>query len=296
LEAGAVVEGILQRGHGGRLMFGAANPIAVAAGRPARGSVALRGLAVQSHVIGALLMRELHTRFGRDNIGYIWAIFEPGLLAFAVTILHMAAGSRTGFDMDPIPFWVVGYTPFCMFRFMVLRAEAAIESNRTLLYHRMVTITDLMIARNLLEFASAAMAMVILVGFAWLCGVGNLPDRPILMFAGMAQLWFLSFGLSLIVAAASENSTVVQRIVHPATYVSLPLSGAFFLLKWIPHPWRDYLAWSPLISPFEQIREGQFAMFDSDYVYPEYVIGWSLVLTILGLFAIRITRRRMHLE
>lgn len=260
------------------------------------GVQAARGLAVQTHVIGALLMRELHTRFGRDNIGYLWAIFEPGLLALAVTVMHLAASSRTGFGMDPIPFWVVGYTPFCMFRFMVLRAEAAIESNRTLLYHRMVTITDLMIARNLLEFASAAMAMTILVGFAWLCGVGNLPDRPMLMFAGMAQLWFLSFGMSLIVAAGAENSTVVQRIVHPATYVSLPLSGAFFLLKWIPHPWREYLAWSPLISPFEQIREGQFAVFDSNYVYPEYVIGWSLVLTILGLFAIRITRRRMHLE
>jgi len=279
-----------------RLMFGSGQQIAVTAGRPRRDSAAMRGLAVQTHVVGALLMRELHTRFGRDNIGYLWAVFEPGLLALAVTVMHLAASSRTGFGLDPIPFWVVGYTPFCMFRFMVLRAEAAIESNRTLLYHRMVTITDLLIARNLLEFASAVMAKAILVGFAWLCGMGNLPDRPILMMAGLAQLWWLSFGISLVVAAASENSTVVQRIIHPATYVSLPLSGAFFLLKWIPHPWRDYLAWSPLISPFEQIREGQFATFDSAYVDPAYVIGWSLVLTILGLFAIRITRRRMHLD
>jgi capsular polysaccharide transport system permease protein len=235
-------------------MFGPGHHLAPAAGRPQRDRTTTRGLAVQTHVVGALLMRELHTRFGRDNIGYLWAVFEPGLLALAVTVMHLAASSRTGFGLDPIPFWVVGYTPFCMFRFMVLRAEAAIESNRTLLYHRMVTITDLLIARNLLEFASAVMAMTILVGFAWLCGMGNLPDRPILMMAGLAQLWFLSFGLSLVVAAASENSTVVQRIIHPATYVSLPLSGAFFVMKWIPHPWREYLAWSPLISPFEQIR------------------------------------------
>lgn len=266
------------------------------ASRPTRDHPILRGLAIQSHVIGALLMRELHTRFGRDNIGYVWAIFEPGLLAFAVTILHIAAGSRTGLGLDPVPFWVVGYTPFCMFRFMVLRGEAAIESNRTLLYHRMVTIADLMIARNLLELASAVMAMVILLGFAWLAGLGNLPDRPILMMAGMAQLWFFSFGLSLLVAAGSEFSTVVQRVIHPATYVTLPLSGAFFLLKWIPHPWREYLAWSPLISPFEQIREGQFASFNSDYVFPAYVLGWSMVLTVIGLVAIRIARRRMHLE
>jgi capsular polysaccharide transport system permease protein len=35
-----------------------------------------RALDVQRRVIGALIMRELHTRFGRDNIGYAW-IFVP---------------------------------------------------------------------------------------------------------------------------------------------------------------------------------------------------------------------------
>ena len=264
---------------------------------PKHGRVGLAGCAaVQINVIGALLLRELHTRFGRDNIGYLWAVMEPGLLAAAVTVMHVASASRTGFGLAPVPFWVVGYTPFCMFRFMVLRSEAAIESNRTLLYHRMVTIMDMAIARNLLEFASAAMALVILLGFAWLCGLGNLPDRPILMFSGMGQLWLLSFGLSLVVTAAADNSTVVQRIVHPATYVCLPLSGAFFLLKWVPHPVRDYLAWSPLMSPFEEIREGQFASLDSHYIDRTYVLTWAFVLILVGTVAIRITRRRMHLE
>ena len=277
-------------------MLGAGQEVeTTAAGPTGRGSIG-RGFAVQSHVIGALLMRELHTRFGRDNIGYLWAVFEPGLLAVAVTIMHVAASSRTGFGMDPIPFWVVGYTPFCMFRAMVLRAEAAIESNRTLLYHRMVTITDLLLARGLLEFASTAVAMAILLGFTWLCGMGNLPDRPLLLLAGMAQLWWLSFAISLLVAAGAEYSTVVQRITHPATYICLPLSGAFFLLKWLPRSARDVLVWSPLVSPFEQMREGQFAVLDSAYIFPGYVVGWSLALTVLGLFAIRVTRRRMHLE
>ncbi len=257
---------------------------------------ALDGVAVQSRVVGALLMRELHTRFGRDNIGYIWAIAEPGLLAVAVTILHIASSSRTGFGLDPVPFWVVGYTPFCMFRFMVLRAEAAIESNKTLLYHRMVTLTDIALARNLLELASAVMALVILVGFAWLCGLGNLPDRPLLMMSGLGQLWLFSFGVSLLVTAGAETSTIVQRVVHPATYVCLPLSGAFFLLKWVPHPVRDYLAWSPLMSPFEEIRMGQFGTLESAYVDRPYVLGWALALTLLGLISMRITRRRMHLE
>lgn len=255
-----------------------------------------RGLSIQISVIGALLMRELHTRFGRDNVGYLWVVLEPGLLAVAVTIMHVAASSRTGFDLDPIPFWVVGYTPFCMFRSIVLRSDVAIESNRTLLYHRMVTVMDLLIARGALEFASTIMALAILLGFAWLLDLGNLPDRPLLMLAGLAQLWWFSFGLSLVVAAAAERSSIVPRFVHPAVYISLPLSGAFFLVKWMPYSLREYLVWSPLVSPFEQIREGQFAVFDSAYVYPEYVIGCSMVLTVAGMLSLSIVRRKMHFD
>lgn len=258
--------------------------------------VLFQGLSIQFRVIGALLLRELHTRFGRDNVGYLWVVLEPGLLAVAVTLIHVAMASRTGFGLDPVPFWIAGYTPFCMWRGIVLRADVAIESNRTLLYHRMVTIPDLLLARGILEFASTIMALAIMLGFAWLVDVGNLPDRPILMLAGLGQLWWLSFGVSLVVAAASESSSVVPKFVHPAVYLSLPVSGAFFLMKWLPYSIRGYLAWSPLISPFEQIREGQFALFDSNYVNPAYVIGWSLVLTLIGLVAINVTRRRMHLE
>ena len=43
-----------------------------------------RGLSVQLNVIGALLMRELHTRYGRENIGYIWLILEPLTLASVI--------------------------------------------------------------------------------------------------------------------------------------------------------------------------------------------------------------------
>jgi hypothetical protein len=50
------------------------------------------------------------------------------------------------------------------------------------------------------------------------------------------------------------------------------------------------------MSPFEEIRMGQFGTFDSAYVDRTYVMGWALALAVLGLVSLRITRRRMHLE
>ena len=52
----------------------------------------LDALGVQMNVIGALIMRELHTRFGRDNIGYLWVFAEPMLLAIAVAAMHAGNG------------------------------------------------------------------------------------------------------------------------------------------------------------------------------------------------------------
>ncbi len=256
----------------------------------------LAALSTQFDVIGALVIRELHTRFGRDNIGYLWVVVEPMLLAIAVTSFHVSSGSHIEFGMATAPFWIAGYTPYIMFRSVVGRAESAIEANRSLLYHRAVTLPDVLIARALIEGAATVSAMMLLTSGCWMLGLGGWPERPLLFLSGIGLLLWFSFALSLLVAALGEVKPTAGRLVHPAVYITLPLSGAFFLLKWVPEPFRDYLTWVPLTSMFEMIREGQFAIFDSAYVFPLYAAGWSLALTFAGLVSIRSVRRGMHLE
>lgn len=66
----------------------------------------------QRHVIGALMLRELHTRYGRENIGYLWMIAEPLLLAGTIAAIH--AGEKTHYSSDilSVPFAVLGYCIF----------------------------------------------------------------------------------------------------------------------------------------------------------------------------------------
>src|SRR5262249_38056668 len=102
------------------------------------------GFEVQMRVLGAVLMRELHTRFARDNIGYLWLSLEPMLLAMAISGIHLAVHARLPYGMEIVPFYLCGYTPFLMFRQIVNRAAATIESNLTLLYHRQISLFDLL--------------------------------------------------------------------------------------------------------------------------------------------------------
>lgn len=253
-----------------------------------------RGLQVQGNVIGALLMRELHTRYGRENIGYLWIFLEPMSLAAAVALLHTGSGSHGG--IHPVPFAILGYTVFIMFRGMVTRAEGVLESNMPLLYHRRVTILDMMVARALLEAAGTIMSLFVLLGFVTIMGLATVPDRPFELLLGILLMIWFSFGLSMLICAWTHDNRLVARFVHPITYVLMPLSGAFYQLIWIPDPYRSWLTWFPLVTIFELVRFGQFHAAKDTYVDVSYIVVWCLTLTYFGLTSIRATRRRVHLH
>lgn len=255
-----------------------------------------RGLQVQGTVIGALLMRELHTRYGRENIGYLWVFMEPMTLAGAVALLHVGGGSAHGMSIHPVPFAILGYTIFIMFRGMITRADGALESNMPLLYHRRVTIFDMMFARALLEAAGTIVTFAVLICFVTVFGIATLPARLLELLIGIAFMFWFSFSISLLICAWTHDNRLVARFVHPIAYILMPLSGAFYQLSWIPEPYRTWLTWFPLTINFELLRYGQFEAAKDTFVDIPYVAGCCLLLTYAGLTSIRATRRRIHLH
>lgn len=252
------------------------------------------GLVIQSRVVGALILRELHTRFGRDNIGYLWFIAEPLLLASGVSVVHLANHVPLPGRLDVVPFYVTGYCTYMMFRSNINRAAATIESNRTLLFHRQVTPFDMVLSRCLLEFAATFSAMLLLIGLATALGLGHMPDRPLMMLAGMGLMLWFTFAGAMIIAAASEFSRIVERLVHPATYLVLPISGMFFLIEWLPPGLQRYVALFPPAQLTELVRMGQFGQIRSHLINLPYLIAVNAILTLIGLAYLRVARNASH--
>lgn len=261
-------------------------------------STLLQGLDVQRHVIGALIMRELHTRYGRENIGYLWMIVEPMLLAGAVAALHgesNGAGGRVH-DFQPVPFALGGYCTFMVFRSVISRAESTLEANKPLLFHRTVSIFDMLLARAVLESVATFAALAILLAGAWAFGLGQPPARPLTFIAAYGLMTWFAFALSMPICAGAYLSKAVGKFIHPLTYIAMPVSGAFFLLTWIPQPFRGWLAWSPLNQIFEMLHTGQSLSVDSVYFDPLYIVQWCLALTLAGLLSLRAVRPHIHLS
>ena len=254
----------------------------------------LTGLQVQFRVIGALLMREIHTRYGRENIGYLWLIAEPMILGSVIALLHSGQSSHGG--INPVAFTVIGYCIFIIFRGVVNRAEGALESNAPLLYHRMVTIFDISLARALLELAGCVSALVVLLTIVIMLDYTGLPVRPLYLVLGIFYVWWVAFGVSLIITGATYEKPTFGRLVHPFSYFMIPLSGAFYQVGWVPQPYRDWLLWLPLPHMFEIVRYGQFESATLEYVDYVYITAMCMVLTLLGLISVDLSRKRIQLS
>lgn len=255
-----------------------------------------RGLSVQMKVIGALIMRELHTRYGRDNIGYLWVIGEPLTLATAIGLIHAGTPSHYGSDMLMVPFAVMGYVIFIMFRGIFNRAEGTIESNAPLMYHKMVTILDMMLARMLLEAAGTFLCLVILLGLLVSFDLSLPPARPLYLMAGVVYMIWFAFGLGLMVVAGTHDNRLLARFVHPVSYILMPLSGAFYRMEWVPLQFREILGWIPFTHIFELSRYGMFQSATLEYVDFVYLTLVCLSVTYIGLVLIGITRKKVHLS
>ena len=255
-----------------------------------------RSFAIQMRVIGALILREIITRYGRHNIGFLWLFFEPMLFTIGVTILWIQMKITHGSSLPITAFAVTGYSSLLLWRNCSNRAVKAIEVNLSLLYHRHVKVFDVIAARTILEIAGATASCVMLTIVFSAMGWMSLPTDVLTAVAGFGLLAWFAFALSLIVGAASERTEIVERVWHIFTYLMFPLSGAAFLVDWFPKPIQDLLLWIPTVHGTEMIRHGYFGQIVRTYENPAYLIFVNLVLLLVGLALLRETGRRVEPE
>lgn len=259
-------------------------------------SILSRSLSIQLRVIGALLMREVITRYGRHNLGFLWLFIEPMLFTLGVTTLWTALNLTHGSNLPITAFAITGYSSILLWRNCSNRIVKSIEPNLALLYHRNVRVIDVFLARLILEIAGATTSMVVLSIVFSAIGWMSLPSDVITAFVGWVLLAWFAISLSLVVGAASERSEVVERVWHIFTYLMFPLSGAAFMVDWFSEPIQKLLYWIPMVHGTEMIRHGFFGDAVRTYEDPWFLALVNTILLLIGLALVRETGRRVQPE
>jgi ABC-type polysaccharide/polyol phosphate export permease len=255
-----------------------------------------RGLVVQRRVISALLMREVITRFGRRNLGVLWLLGEPMMFTLGVATLWTAAGMDHGSGMPIVAFAITGYSSVLMWRNSVGRCCSALQANLNLLYHRNVQAIDVFLTRVLLEISGATASFVVLSAvFMALEIIAPPADLGMVLFGWLMLGWFAA-ALAVNLGALTAWSHLVERLWHPASYLLFPLSGAAFMVDWLPPAARDVILLLPMVHGLEMLREGYFGSVVKTHYDMGYMATCCLVLTLTGLFLTREAARRVEAE
>lgn len=251
------------------------------------------GFRVQSKVIKALMIRELVTRFGRENIGFLWIMAEPLLFAGLVGIVWTFLRGPESHGISVVAFVASGYIPLTFLRHSFGRSAKIFQANSALLYHRQVKVLDFIFVRVSIEAIGAMMAYIFAGIVLAFFGMFPIPANAGALVFGWAIYIVFVLALSTIIAPLSEISEVVEKLVPISVYAAIPVSGVFNMASWLSPAAREALMWSPLVSGMELMRYGLFGDAVTPYYDIPKALGISLGCLLLGLILCRRVRRTL---
>jgi len=243
----------------------------------------IHSLQIQRRVVGALLLREVITRYGRRNIGFLWLFVEPMLFTLGVTALWAVIRHRGASDLPIIEFAVTGYSAVLLWRNTANRSANAIGPNAALMHHRNVKVMDIFLSRALLEIGGATVSFATLCILFQAAGWMRPPENVLMLLSGWGLLAWFGIALALFIGGLSARNEVVEKFWHPMTYLLFPISGAAFMVEWLPPAAREVVLWIPMVHGVEMLRGGYFGPGVRVHYDVSYLASFCLLLSLLGL-------------
>lgn len=245
----------------------------------------IRQLMIQFRIIRALMLREALTRYGRHNIGVLWIFIEPMMFTVLIVIVWTFLKIGHNNSIPIVPFGVTGYSGVLLWRNMPSRTMGAVEPNLSLMYHRNVTLLDVYIARVALEAVGATMSFFVLSLLFHSWGWMILPENLLMVLGGWLLLMWFGAVFAISVGALTELSEYFEKLWHPVLYLLFPVSGAMFMVDWLPSRVQSFVLMLPMVHGLEMIRGGYFGSSVHTHYSIVFMVIANIVLTYVGLSA-----------
>lgn len=236
-----------------------------------------------SRAIGALILREMATTYGRSPMGYLWAVAEP-----VGGILLLTAIFSVGFASPPLGtnfpiFYATGIVPFLMYMSLSARIAGSIAYSRHFLAYPAVTFMDALIARIFLNSITQVLVAYIVFSGIYFTQETRTDPQVIGIMMSLLMAIAISVGVGTINCFLATAFPTWQLIWAILTRPMFLVSCIFFIFDNVPIPYRDWLWYNPLVHVIGQMRRSFYPSYAGDYVSFSYTFGVSLLLIVIGL-------------
>jgi capsular polysaccharide transport system permease protein len=234
-------------------------------------------------VVGALLVREMSTRFGSKPGGYIWAIIDPaGHIAF-MSLIFMAITHTPALGKSFPLFFATGYLAFQFYAAMAGFLNGAIKANRTLLSYPNVAPIDTIVARYILQAGTTSVVSFCVLGVILLT-----MDQPVyLNWPAIIEAAFaatvLGLGIGIFNNVATLRFPLYEQVFNIINRPMFLISGVFFLPDALPVPIRDIVLLNPLVHVVMLFRKGFYPEYRAEMMNMTYLYSFALTILFMGL-------------
>jgi capsular polysaccharide transport system permease protein len=111
-----------------------------------------------------------------------------------------------------------------------------------------------------------------------------------MFFAGWGIYILFAVGVAIFIGTLSERSELVDRVWQPVSYITIPISGTFFMVDWLPGSVHSIAALFPPVTAVELIRGGFFGPSVPIHTNIMVAVSSGMIFLCLGLWFMRDVR------
>jgi len=235
----------------------------------------------QIHVIRALLNREIATRFGKYQLGFLWMLLEPLLATLLLGLLIGQIAGRTIPEIPYVFFLLNGRIMLQLFQGSLSAGVNTVQSNQGLLVYKTVRPLDPFIARFIFQLLSNSLSFILFCLISMWMGIElSLYHLHTLLACGFIT-WIFGCGMGLIFGVAAAHYKEMEKVVMIIQMPLIFVSAIFTPLVALPKVAQGIMLYNPLVHTVEQSRRAMFPFYDAgatNFIFPTMVALTSLAI------------------
>ncbi len=243
-------------------------------------------LEVQLDVLGALMLRDIRTRFGGTMWGYGIAVGWPCAHILVITAIYAVRHMPTPIGDSIVLFAVSGLSPYIIMNYMSRKMMEGPLQNKQLIYFPQVKFFDVVISRALVEVCTSSLSIFMVFLIAACCGAHVIPRDPFVFCQSMVLSLFFALGMGFTNVFLSQLFPPWQIGTIVPVLLMYFTSGAIFVTEAMPAVIYEYVQWNPLMHIVKVCRSGFYPNYGADADIT-YVLIASGTLALIGLLGIR---------
>ncbi len=253
----------------------------------------LHAVRALGHSVRTIILRETMARFGRHDLGYLWAIIEPLIHVTVLSFIFYYIRMRDTLGMNVVLFVATGIIPLFFYLKTYSSMMNALRQNRPLLNHASVQPMDIFLARAVLEFFTQLLVLIVFAAAIYFVveqyRFGNISS----VFANLFGLWIAGIGMGLLVGSLVVHLESLPNIMTGFNRIIYITSGVFFTLDMMPAKVAEYAAYNPLLHFVDGVRGNFNPLMGGSRVDISYGYMWAIAIFALGLIADRALRHKV---